>query len=307
MDLQKKILENINRVFVGKEDVVENLLICFLAGGHVLLEDVPGVGKTTLACVLAQSMECSFGRIQFTPDTLPGDVSGVSVYNMKTGEFEYRAGAVMHQILLADEINRTSPKTQASLLEAMAEGQVTVDGTVHRLPRPFMVIATQNPVEFVGTYPLPEAQMDRFMMRLSVGYPGREEEIRMSEQFLRGETPDTAEPVCGAEDVLRLREDVCKVTVTKAMLGYMEDMVALTRQEPRFVLGASPRAMLALIRASQGRAFLSGRDFVKPDDVKAVASLVLLHRLVLTSEARIKKENAAAILKSLILKVKIPM
>lgn len=307
MELQNRILENINRVFVGKEDVAENLLICFLAGGHVLLEDVPGVGKTTLACVLAQSVACSFGRIQFTPDTLPGDVSGVSVYNMKTGEFTYRAGAVMHQILLADEINRTSPKTQASLLEAMAEGQVTVDGEVHRLPQPFLVIATQNPVEFMGTYPLPEAQMDRFMMRLSVGYPGREEEIRMSLQFLRGETPDTAKPVCGAAEVLQLREAVRGITVTKAVLGYMEDMVSLTRQEPRFALGASPRALLALIRASQGRAFLSGRDFVKPDDVKAVAMQVLLHRLVLTSEARIKKEDAAGILKSLILKVKIPV
>ena len=179
-ELAKKLEENINSVFVGREEVVENLLVCLLGGGHVLLEDVPGVGKTTLAKTLARSMECSFGRIQFTPDTLPGDVVGVSVYNGKTCEFEYRSGGVMTQILLADEINRTAPKTQASLLEAMAEGQVTVDGTVHGLPRPFMVIATQNPVEFLGTYPLPEAQMDRFMMRLSIGYPGRAEEIRMA-------------------------------------------------------------------------------------------------------------------------------
>ncbi|MCH5344572.1 MAG: AAA family ATPase, partial [Acetatifactor sp.] len=177
-NLAKRLEENINRVFVGKADVVENLLLCLFAGGHILLEDVPGVGKTTLAGVLAKSMEGSFGRIQFTPDTLPGDVAGVSIYNMKTNEFEYRPGAVMNQILLADEINRTSPKTQASLLEAMAEGQVTVDGLVHMLPEPFMVIATQNPIEFIGTYSLPEAQMDRFMMRLSVGYPEREQEIR---------------------------------------------------------------------------------------------------------------------------------
>ena len=171
IELTAALRENINSVFVGKEDIVENLLICLLAGGHVLLEDVPGVGKTTLALTLAKSMDADFGRIQFTPDTLPGDVVGVSVYNMKSGEFEFRPGAVMNQVLLADEINRTSPKTQASLLEAMAEGQVTVDGKVYELPQPFIVIATQNPVEFMGTYPLPEAQMDRFMMRLSIGYP----------------------------------------------------------------------------------------------------------------------------------------
>ncbi|MDE5587917.1 MAG: AAA family ATPase, partial [Acetatifactor sp.] len=263
--------------------------------------------KTTLASTLAKSMGCSFGRISFTPDTLPGDVAGVSVYNMKTGEFEYRPGAVMHQILLADEINRTAPKTQASLLEAMAEGQVTVDGEVHILPRPFMVIATQNPVEFLGTYPLPEAQMDRFMMRLSIGYPDRSQEIRMAAQALAGRTPDKTEAVCGTEDVLAIREAVCRVSVREPLLGYMEDMITLTRQESRFVLGASPRAVLALMRASQGRAFLQGRDYVKPDDVKAVAMQVLLHRLVLSPEAKLQKADGAGILKSLILKAKVPV
>lgn len=305
--LVEKLKGNINRVFVGKEDVVENLLVCLFAGGHVLLEDVPGVGKTTLASTLAKSMGCSFGRISFTPDTLPGDVAGVSVYNMKTGEFEYRPGAVMHQILLADEINRTAPKTQASLLEAMAEGQVTVDGEVHTLPRPFMVIATQNPVEFLGTYPLPEAQMDRFMMRLSIGYPDRSQEIRMAAQALAGLTPDKTESVCQTEDILAIREAVCRVSVQEALLGYMEDMITLTRQENRFVLGASPRAVLALMRASQGRAFLQGRDYVKPDDVKAVAMQVLLHRLVLSPEAKLQKADGAGILKSLILKAKVPV
>ncbi|MCR2047451.1 MoxR family ATPase [Acetatifactor muris] len=306
-NLAKKLEESINRVFIGKAEAVENLLICLFAGGHVLLEDVPGVGKTTLAATLARSMECRFGRIQFTPDTMPGDVAGVSIYNMKTNDFEYRSGAVMNQILLADEINRTSPRTQASLLEAMAEGQVTVDGKVYRLPRPFMVIATQNPVEFTGTYPLPEAQLDRFMMRFSIGYPDREQEIRMASLFLEGQTPDSVETVCRAEDILEIREKVRAVTVREAMLGYMEDIVTLTRTEPRFVLGASPRAVLALLRASQGKAFLQGRDFVKPDDVKAVATQVLLHRLKLSSEARIQKADAAAILKNLILKVKIPV
>ncbi len=299
--------ESINRVFIGKEDVVEDLLVCLMVGGHVLLEDVPGVGKTSLAGVLAKTTSCSFGRIQFTPDTLPGDVSGISVYNMKTGEFEYREGVVMNQILLADEINRTSPKTQASLLEAMAEGQVTVDGVVHALPEPFMVIATQNPVEFLGTYPLPEAQMDRFMMRLSIGYPEREQEIRMAQAHLKGETPDRARAVCGPEEILQLKEAAAAVSVSDALLGYMKDIVDLTRQEERFMLGASPRAFLALIRASQGNALLMGRDFVKPDDVKTVAMQVLLHRLALSTDARLKKEDAAAVLKSLVLQAKIPV
>ena len=299
--------ESINRVFIGKEDVVEDMLVCLMAGGHVLLEDVPGVGKTSLAGVLAKTTACSFGRIQFTPDTLPGDVSGISVYNMKTGEFEYREGVVMNQILLADEINRTSPKTQASLLEAMAEGQVTVDGVVHALPEPFMVIATQNPVEFLGTYPLPEAQMDRFMMRLSIGYPEREQEIRMAQAHLKGETPDSARAVCGPAEILQLREAAAAVSVSDALLDYMKDIVDLTRQEDRFMLGASPRAFLALIRASQGNALLMGRDFVKPDDVKTVAMQVLLHRLALSTDARLRKEDAAAVLKSLVLKAKIPI
>lgn len=302
-----KLKDNINAFFIGKEEVVENLLVCLLAGGHVLLEDVPGVGKTTLAALLARSIACSFGRIQFTPDTLPGDISGVSVYNMKTGEFEYREGAAMHQILLADEINRTSPKTQASLLEAMAEEQVTVDGTVHPLPKPFMVIATQNPVEFLGTYPLPEAQMDRFMMRLSIGYPEREREIELAAQVLSGKAPEHAGAVCTAEDILHMKETMMHITVGRPILSYIEDMIEMSRQEERFVLGASTRAMLALVRASQGKAFMKGRDFVKPDDVKDVAMHVLLHRLALSSDARIRKEDAAGILKSIIVKTKIPV
>lgn len=302
-----RIKENINHLFVGKSDVVEKILICLLAGGHILLEDVPGVGKTTLARVLSGTVGCSMGRIQFTPDTLPGDIVGMSVYNMKTGEFEHRDGVIMNQILLADEINRTSPKTQSSLLEAMAEGQVTVDGVTYPLPSPFMVIATQNPVEFLGTYPLPEAQMDRFMMRLTIGYPGREQEILMASQFLAGEVPERVKPVCSPEDILELQKAVAEVKVNELVLGYIEDLIDLTRKEPRFVLGASPRAMLALIRAAQASALLQGRDFVKPDDVKQMAEPVLLHRLVLTSDARIRKENAAGILKSLVVKAKVPV
>ncbi|MBR3834725.1 MAG: MoxR family ATPase [Lachnospiraceae bacterium] len=306
-EIVKKLRDNINQVFVGKEKIVDNLLICLLAGGHVLLEDVPGVGKTTLALTLAKSMDASFGRIQFTPDTLPSDVVGVSIYNMKTGEFTFQPGVVMNQILLGDEINRTSPKTQSSLLEAMAEGQITVEGRVIKLPEPFLVIATQNPIEFIGTYPLPEAQMDRFMMRLSIGYPEREQEIRMMELFLEGNTSDKVKAVCKAEDILAIREEVKQVTVKDNILGYIEDIVEQTRNEIRYALGASPRALLALVRASQARAYMEERDFVKPDDVKAVVKQVLSHRLMLTSEARIQKEDAGDVLEQIIIKTKIPV
>lgn len=305
-DTINRIRESVNQVFAGKEEVVENLLICLLADGHVLLEDVPGVGKTTLALALAKSMKCSFGRIQCTPDTLPGDITGVSVYNMKTGEFTFQPGAVMNQVLLADEINRTSPKTQASLLEAMSEGQVTVDGVVHKLPEPFLVIATQNPVEFLGTYPLPEAQLDRFMMRLSIGYPSKEAEMHMVDLALQGKTTANMEAVCSAEDILAIREEVKAVLVKENVLSYMTEIVSATRKEEHFVLGASPRALIALVRAAQARAFLQGRDFVKPDDAKAVAKQVLLHRLALTSEARMQKADAEKILLGILSKVKVP-
>ena len=303
----QKLKAQINDYFVGKEDVVEDVLTCLLAGGHILLEDVPGVGKTTLARTLARSIDCSFGRIQFTPDTLPSDVVGLSVYNMKTGNFDYKTGAIMHQMILADEINRTSPKTQASLLEAMAEGQVTVDGTVYTLPKPFMVIATQNPVEFIGTYPLPEAQMDRFMMRLTIGYPTAEEECLLARNFLNDKTVDQAEPVCDTEAVLSWIEAVKQVHVSDKILDYVVTIIGYTREEKRFVMGASPRAMLNLVAASRARAFLDGREFVKPDDVKVVACKVLHHRMILTSEARIQAEDVDHILSGLIVKAKVPM
>ena len=302
-----KLKDQINEYFVGKEEVVDDVLICLLAGGHILLEDVPGVGKTTLAKTLAKSIDCSFARIQFTPDTLPSDVVGVSIYNMKTGEFEYKEGAILHNMILADEINRTSPKTQASLLEAMGEGLVTVDGTDHVLLQPFMVIATQNPVEYLGTYPLPEAQMDRFMMKLSIGYPGADEEIRLAKNHIEGRTADDVKSICSGQDILELRKKVSEVHVSDAVLSYIQEIIALTRNESRLVLGASPRAMLFLVAASRARAFLDGRDFVKPDDVKAVAVNVLHHRMTLTPEAKIRKEDIDSIVKSLVIKAKIPM
>ncbi len=302
-----RLRAQISEYFVGKEEVIEDVLICLLAGGHILLEDVPGVGKTTLAKILSRSIDLSFARIQFTPDTLPSDVVGISIYNMKTGEFEYKEGAVMHQMILADEINRTSPKTQASLLEAMGEGKVSVDGVDLELPQPFMVIATQNPVEYLGTYPLPEAQMDRFMMKLSIGYPTADEEIRLAKNHIEGKTVDEVKSICSSEDILALRKTVNDVYVSDAVLKYIQEIIELTRNENRFVLGASPRAMLFVVAASRAKAFLDGRDFVKPDDVKAVSVNVLHHRLTLTPEAKIRKEDIDSILKSLVIKAKIPM
>ena len=302
-----KLRDQISEYFVGKEDVIEDVLICLLAGGHILLEDVPGVGKTTLAKILSKSIDLSFARIQFTPDTLPSDVVGISIYNMKTGEFEYKEGAVMHQMILADEINRTSPKTQASLLEAMGEGKVSVDGVDIELPQPFMVIATQNPVEYLGTYPLPEAQMDRFMMKLSIGYPTADEEIRLAKNHIAGKTVDEVKSICGSEDILTLRKAVNDVHVSDAVLKYIQEIIELTRNESRFVLGASPRALLFIVAASRAKAFIDGRDFVKPDDVKAVSVNVLHHRLILTPEAKIRKEDIDSIVKSLVIKAKIPM
>ena len=299
--------EHINSVFVGKEDVVDHVLTCLLAGGHVLLEDVPGVGKTTLAKTLAQAVRCSFGRIQFTPDTLPSDVTGLYIYNPKTSEFDYREGPVMNQVLLADEINRTSPKTQASLLEAMAEGQVTVDGVRHPLPELFFVIATQNPIEYLGTYPLPEAQLDRFMMRLSVGYPSPDAEMTMARNYL-SQTGDSTAPagVCDAADVLRMREEATAVHVSDGVLGYIREIIDLTRTEKQLALGASPRALLALVRASQARAYLQGKDFVRPDDVRAVAVNLLHHRVILSEEARMAGADADEVVTALVRKAKLP-
>ena len=301
------LIKNVGRVIVGKEDAVELMMIALLCRGHVLIEDVPGVGKTTLASALARSLDCSFKRIQFTPDITPSDITGFSIVNFKTGELEYRPGLVMSQIVLADEINRTSPKTQSSLLEVMEEGQVTVDGVTHPLPRPFMVLATQNPVDFVGTYPLPEAQMDRFFLRITIGYPSIEEEMDVLERYSGQASPlSSLQSVCGAGDVVAMQELVGAVYCSREVRAYVAQLAALTRKHLALALGVSPRGAIALIRAAQGCAVLAGRDYILPDDVKRMALPVLSHRLILTPEARMKGQSAQQILLGLLSSVPVP-
>ena len=302
-----KLKEVINEYFVGKEDAVLDLLTALAAGGHVLIEDAPGSGKTTLARVLAGACGCDFSRIQFTPDTLPGDVVGTSIYNPDTRKFEYSEGSVMTQVLLADEINRTSPKTQAALLEAMAEGQVTIDGVTHPLPDPFMVIATENPIEFLGTYPLPEAELDCFMMKISLGYPNEESELLMARNMLDGKEATTVPAVCSAADIREIREKTSKVTVADNVLRYTRNIIQGLRNEKRFVTGASPRAFLMLIRAAQGRAFILGRDYVIPDDIKAVAVNTLHHRMVLTAESKVTGEDTDVLIRGIVSSAEVPL
>ena len=299
--------ENVRRVIVGKDEAIELTLIALLCKGHVLIEDVPGVGKTTLAAALSRSLDCSFNRIQFTPDVTPSDVTGFTMYNAKTGEMEFRPGVVMTQILLADEINRTSPKTQSSLLEVMEEGQVTVDGVTHALPRPFMVLATQNPIDFVGTYPLPEAQMDRFFLRVSIGYPSIEEEMDVLDRFSGPQSPlKSLQPVCGAQEIIALQELVGTIYCSREVRSYVATIVAATREHPALQLGASPRGAIALVRAAQACAVLAGRGYILPDDVRRMAHSVLSHRLILTPESRMKGISAQALLSQLIDTLPVP-
>ena len=282
------IADNIERVIQGKRDTIELLVVCLLAGGHVLIEDVPGVGKTLLAKSLARSIDCSFHRIQFTPDLLPSDVTGVSVWDRDSSRFVFRAGPVFANVVLGDEINRASPKTQSALLEAMEEGQVTVDGTTHGLDAPFLVVATQNPIEHEGTYPLPEAQLDRFMMRLTVGYPARDKELEMLDTHGDHSTFDDLEPVVHSNDVIQMIDIARRIHVGDAMKGYLVDLAEQSRQDPDLMLGASPRATLYLQRSARARAATEGRDFVSPDDVKAMLGPVLNHRLILRPEAQMR-------------------
>jgi MoxR-like ATPase len=310
MENQKRVSEiihNMEQIIVGKREVIEFTLITLLAGGHLLLEDVPGVGKTTLAKTIAQTINCGFTRIQFTPDTLPSDVTGLSIYNLQTGKFEYSKGAIVNNIILADEINRTSPKTQASLLEAMEEKQVTVDGVTYPIPRPFMVIATQNPIDYLGTYNLPEAQLDRFMMKISIGYPQLSDEKIMADRFLNHQLGKKLESIVSGEDILSMQQEVENVKVKQDLITFVAKLVAETRKDSNIALGASPRATLALLRAAQAYAYVNGRNYCIPDDILKLVQPVLSHRIILSPEARLSQTKVEKVLKNIVAKIPVPV
>ena len=300
------VIANIERVIVGKRDAVELTVIGLLCQGHLLIEDVPGVGKTVLARSLARSLGCSFSRIQFTPDMLPSDVTGVSIFNQVSRQFEFRPGPVMAQVVLADEINRATPKTQAAMLEAMEERQVTVDGTTHLLPRPFMVLATQNPIEYEGTFPLPEAQLDRFLLRIRLGYAALEDEILILKQQQFRHPLEELERVLSVEELSEAQEAVKMVYVAQAVMEYMVGLTRRTRQHSEVYLGASPRGSLALYRAGQARAAILGRDYVLPDDIKALVLPALAHRVIPGPAARMRDVGADLIVQEIVQEMPVP-
>ncbi len=302
----KKIISNIEDVVIGKRQEIVLALVAYFCEGHILLEDVPGVAKTILARALAASVGCEFNRIQCTPDLLPTDITGASVFNPKTAEFEFRPGPLFTQILLADEINRTTPRTQAALLEAMAERRVTVDGKTYDLEPPFMVIATQNPVDHEGTFPLPEAQLDRFLIRLSLGYPTHKEEGEMLERLRTSHPIDRLRPVVTAEEVIACQKAIREVHVDPKVRDYILDIVHATRDHEDILLGGSPRASIALYRASQALAGIRGHDFTTPDDIKRVAPPILSHRMILRPESRLRKITPAAVVEQILTDVAVP-
>jgi MoxR-like ATPase len=303
----ERIAANVARVVHTEPETLERVVLCLVSEGNLIIEDFPGVGKTMLVRALARSLDCSFSRIQFTPDLLPTDITGVNVYDQRTNEFEFRAGPVFANLLLVDEVNRASPKTQSALLECMQEAQVTVDGVSYPLPRPFMVAATQNPIEYEGTYPLPEAQLDRFAMRLSLGYPPLAEEARMLTQQTSDPPQDSLEPVCSAEEVLGVIEDAKAVYVEESVNRYVVAVLRHTRADSRLYLGASPRAGIQLLRVAKARALAAGRAFVSPDDIKAVAEPVLAHRLIVAPEARSAGLAAEDLVRDAIEKTPVPV
>ena len=305
-EIAEKVIANVEKVIVGKHGEMQLALLALLRQGHLLIEDVPGVGKTMLAKSIARSVGCAFRRIQFTPDMLPSDVTGVSVFNQKTREFEFRPGPVMAQIVLTDEINRATPKTQSALLECMEERQVTVDGTTYLMARPFLVLATQNPIEYEGTFPLPEAQLDRFMMRISLGYPSAEDEIIMMDSQQYVHPVEEIGQVVDVEELLEAQETVKDIYVDDLVKEYIVAVVGETRKHPDVYLGASPRGSLALYKTSQARAALLGRDYVIPDDIKALAQVTLSHRLIISPSARIKNIDPRAVVEEIIGSVPVP-
>ena len=306
-DILSQLQENIQKIIVGKEKVIRLILLALIGRGHVLIEDVPGVGKTTMVSSLARSLDLSFKRVQFTPDILPSDITGFSMYNTKTGDMEYRPGLIMGHIVLADEINRTSPKTQSSLLEVMEESQVTVDGNTYPLPRPFMVLATQNPVEYVGTFPLPEAQLDRFFLKISIGYPSMREEIDILSRFTYDISPDILEPVATDEDIIGLQDRVMDIRVADQIKEYIAQIVDRTRHHKDIALGVSPRGAIFLMRAAQAQALLEHRDYVIPDDVQYMIEPVLAHRIILKPETRLQDLTPELILKSIVKEIYVPV
>lgn len=305
--LANRIIANIEKVIFGKRQPVVLAVVAAFAEGHILLEDVPGVAKTMLGRSLARSVGCTFKRIQCTPDLLPTDVTGASIYNQKTTEFEFRPGPIFAQIVLSDEINRATPRTQSALLEAMAESRVTVDGQTHVLKSPFVVIATQNPIDHEGTFPLPEAQLDRFLVRLSLGYPSQEEEAKMLDKQQKSHPIDDLEPVCTEKELLSCQKAVREVFVDDKVRKYILDLVGQTRSHDDIRLGGSPRASIALFRCSQALAAIRGRNFVMPDDVKRLAVAVLAHRIILKPEARLRKLNATRVVETILSDTPVPV
>ena len=303
----ERVAENVEKVIIGKRSAIELILIALLCEGHVLIEDVPGIGKTTLAKAIARSLGCSFRRIQFTPDLLPSDVTGISFFNQKQSEFEFRPGPIIAQIVLADEINRATPRTQSALLEAMEERQITVDGETRALPRPFVVLATQNPIELEGTFPLPEAQIDRFLLQIKLGYPSAAEESQMVQRFEQQNPLDALEPVMTDTELMGLSADARKVRVEESVRNYIVGIVRATREHPAVELGASPRGSLALHRTSQALAAIRGRDFVIPDDIKYMAPFVLTHRVMISPQTRLRGRTAPEILREVVGSVPVPV